>query len=134
MTEQIVKFGLLATGGIGSAFLAVGGAGGGNGAESASQWYWVAEKFGLLGVMILGLILGGWIVLPKAVQHLFTHLQKLEDRNEKSREDFLTELRQERTHREVALQGFKDHLENHNRTMTDAIRVQTETLVRELRP
>jgi|GEM_PF-5646258 len=134
MTEEIIKFAALGTSGVASLFLASGGpAVAESPAVSANQWYWVAEKFGLLGLMLFGLSVGAWVIVPKAVSHLFEHLQKLENRNEASRQDFLTELREERKHRETALNGFKAHLESHGRATTDAIRNQTETLVKELK-
>jgi hypothetical protein len=134
MIEEITKVVALGASGVASMVLASGTTQGTTDpTHAAQQWYWVSEKFGLLGVVIFGIATFSYLVFPKAVERLFLHLEKLENRNELSRQDFLKELREERKHREIALDGFKSHLENHTRTNADVIRVQTETLVRELK-
>jgi hypothetical protein len=66
----------------------------------ATQWYWIAEKFGFLGLTVFGLGFAAWFVAPKIAEKLFAYLDRLEARNEASRQDFLVELRAERTTRE----------------------------------
>jgi hypothetical protein len=136
MIDEIIKFAALGTSGIASFFLASGVSptnSAGTSDNAATTAYWISERFGFLGLTLFAGAVFAWMVFPKAVDKLFSHLEKLESRNEMSRQDFLNELREERKHRETALDGFKAHLEIHTRTNADVIRNQTETLVRELK-